>query len=173
MATTNGKEKGAFERIGCAISSRVSDVAANPLAQIGVIALCATWFALGLNTNVLTAVLSIMAITLTQMVLNRQIEREADAHRRDVAMHAKLDELLIASKQARNEMAGIEELEETEIEDLKEAAKEAAEAVEDEAAGTPERKAAEKLLVASEKLSATAERSAKKPGKARRQAAKR
>ena len=30
------------------------------------------------------------------MVLNRQNEREAEAHRRDVAMHAKLDELIIA-----------------------------------------------------------------------------
>lgn len=173
MAKQNDKEKGAFERIGCAISSWVSDVAANPLAQIGVIAVCAIWFALGLETDVLTAVLSILAITLTQMVLNRQNEREADAHRRDVAMHAKLDELVITSKQARNEMAGIEELEEEDIQDLKDAAREAAEAVEVEAAGTPERKAAEKLLVASEKLSATAQRSAKKPQKARRQAAKR
>ena len=62
---------------------------------------CAAWFALGLPTDVLTAILSILAITLTQMVLNRQNEREADAHRRDVAMHAKLDELVIAIEGAR------------------------------------------------------------------------
>ena len=66
-------------------------------------------------------VLSILAITLTQMVLNRQHEREKEAHRRDVALHAKLDELLIASKRARDELAGIEELEEEEIEQLREA----------------------------------------------------
>ena len=53
------------------------------------------------------------------MVLNRQNEREADAHRRDVAMHAKIDELVIAMKGARNEMAGIEELDEEDIEELK------------------------------------------------------
>jgi low affinity Fe/Cu permease len=53
------------------------------------------------------------------MVLNRQNEREKDAHRRDVALHAKLDELLIASRRARDELAGIEELEEEEIEQLK------------------------------------------------------
>ncbi len=83
------------------------------------------WFALGLATDVLTAILSILAITLTQMVLNRQNEREADAHRRDVAMHAKLDELVIAMKGARNEMAGIEELDEEDIEELKDEAKQA------------------------------------------------
>jgi len=53
------------------------------------------------------------------MVLNRQQEREADAHRRDVALHAKLDELLHASRRARDELAGIEELEEEEIEKLR------------------------------------------------------
>lgn len=115
----NGRQKSAFERIGCEISSWGSDVAANPLAQIAVVIICALWFALGLATEVLTAILSILAITLTQMVLNRQNEREADAHRRDVAMHAKIDELVVAMKGARNELAGIEELDEEDIEELK------------------------------------------------------
>ena len=53
------------------------------------------------------------------MVLNRQNERELEAHQRDVAMHAKLDELLMASRRARNKMAGIEELPEEEIEELR------------------------------------------------------
>ena len=128
----NIKEKSAFERIGCQISSFVSDIAANPLAQVGVVAVCAAWFALGFNTNVLTAVLSILAITLTQMVLNRQNDREADAHRRDVAMHAKIDELVIAMKGARDEMAGIEELDEEDIEQLKQDARDAIEAAADD-----------------------------------------
>ena len=121
----NGGPKNAIERIGSQVSSWVSDVAADPFAQIGVIVVCALWFALGLATEVLTAILSILAITLTQMVLNRQNEREMDAHRRDVAMHAKIDELVIAMKGARNEMAGIEELDEEDIEELKEEAKDA------------------------------------------------
>ena len=49
------------------------------------------------------------------MVLNRQNQRELEAHRRDVALHAKLDELIIAKRGARDAMAGIEELEEDEI----------------------------------------------------------
>jgi len=69
----------------------------------------------------LTAILPILAITLTRMVLNRQQEREKEAHRRDVALHAKLDELLIASRRARDEIVGIEELEEEEIMELREA----------------------------------------------------
>lgn len=117
------QERSWLDRAGHLVSSWVSDLAAMPLAQIGIIVICAAWFLLGYRVDIMTAILSILAITLTQMVLNRQNEREADDHRRDVAMHAKLDELLIATKRARNEMAGIEELEEDQIEVLKEEVK--------------------------------------------------
>src|SRR5215203_5693692 len=114
----NGKEKSWLEQIGCVISAVASDVAAHPFAQLGIVVFCAGWWLIGLPTDILTAALSILAITLTQMVLNRQNEREFEAHRRDVAMHAKLDELVIASRRARNEVAGIEEeLDEEEIEE--------------------------------------------------------
>ena len=144
----NGKEKSAFERIGCEVSSRVSDIAANPFAQLGVVVICVAWFALGLSTGVLTAVLSIMAISLTQMVLNRQNEREFEAHRRDVAMHAKLDELVLASRRARDEMAGIEDLEEEEIQHLKDDARDAIHAADADDAGPAEQEAAEKAIEA-------------------------
>jgi len=125
---SNGKQKNWLERIGCQISAWMSDISAHPFAQIAVVLICVTWFALGLATDVLTAVLSILAISLTQMVLNRQNEREMEAHRRDVAMHAKLDELVLATKHARNKLAGIEdELEEEEIQELKDEAKQAVE----------------------------------------------
>ena len=114
-------DPGLIKRIGCRVSELVADFAADPLAQIGVVLICAAWFALGLPVEVLTAFLSILAITLTQMVLNKQNQREADAHRRDVALHAKIDELVHASRRARDEIAGIEELEEEEIERLKNA----------------------------------------------------
>ncbi|WP_293944010.1 low affinity iron permease family protein [Sphingomonas sp.] len=115
----NGKKSRIVE-IGGKVSEWVSNLFAHPYMQIGVIAFCISWFVLKLDTNLLTAALSIMAITLTQMVLNRQTEREIDDRRRDVAMHAKLDELLIAMNGARDEMAGIEDLEEEEIVELKE-----------------------------------------------------
>jgi low affinity Fe/Cu permease len=114
-------EQGRLEALGCWISEKVADVAAHPYAQVGLVLLCALWVAVAWRIDVLTAALSILAITLTQMVLNRQHEREKEAHRRDVALHVKLDELLIASKRARDELAGIEELEEEEIEELREA----------------------------------------------------
>ena len=104
---------------GHVVSEGVANAAAHPLSQAALIAFCALWWALHLSTNVLTATLSILAITLTQMVLNRQKLREDDAYRRDVAMHAKLDELLRAEKFARKELAGIEELEAEEIAALK------------------------------------------------------
>lgn len=104
---------------GCRVSGLVADVAAHPAMQLGFVLVCIAWFALGLRVDILTAGLSILAITLTQMVLNRQEEREADAHRRDVALHAKLDELVHASRRARDELAGVEELEEEEIEALR------------------------------------------------------
>ena len=111
--------KSAMVRFGGMVSDWTSKLFAHPYMQIGVIAFCVLWFAVGFHTDTLTAALSILAITLTQMVLNSQRERERDAHRRDVALHAKLDELLLASRRARNELAGIEELEEEEIEELK------------------------------------------------------
>lgn len=104
---------------GHSLSAWVAEVAAQPICQAGVIAFCTLWWLSGLPTDVLTATLSILAITLTQMVLNRQSLREEDDRRRDVAMHAKLDELLRAEKNARKELAGIEELETEEITALK------------------------------------------------------
>jgi low affinity Fe/Cu permease len=117
--STNG-EHGRLYHLGNRISAWVSDLSAHPFAQMGVILFCVTWFLLGLATDLLTAALSILAITLSQMVLNRQNVREAEAHRRDIAMHAKLDELIIAVRHAHNEMAGIEELPEDAIVELKE-----------------------------------------------------
>lgn len=104
---------------GHTVSSWVADAAAHPFCQMGLILLCVGWWVLRLPTDVLTATLSILAITLTQMVLNRQRLREEDERRRDVAMHAKLDGLLRAEKYAHKELAGIEELEAEEIAALK------------------------------------------------------
>lgn len=105
--------------VGHIISKEVADAAAQPLSQAAVIGFCILWWSLGLPTGELTATLSILAITLTQMVLNRQRMREADDHRRDIAMHVKLDELLRAEQYARKELAGIEDLETEEIAALK------------------------------------------------------
>jgi low affinity Fe/Cu permease len=116
------KEQSPVAALGCWVSGKVAEIAAHPYAQIGVVVLCIAWFALGWGENALTAALSILAITLTQMVLNTQYAREAEATRRDVALHAKLDELIIATKEARNEIAGVEALEIEEIEALKEGA---------------------------------------------------
>ena len=125
MADEAKTDRLTLNQIGCRISEWASDLAAQPLAQLGLLIFCIAWFSLKLPTDLLTAALSILAITLTQMVLNRQNERERDAYRRDVAMHAKLDELVLASKRARDEMAGIEDLPEDKIAKLKEEAADA------------------------------------------------
>ena len=130
-----------LKTLGDKVSAAMADFAADPFVQVGLIAFCAAWFAIGLPTDLLTAALSIIAITLTQMVLNQQKSRSIDAHRRDVALHAKLDELLLASRNARNEMAGIETLDVKEIEELKDQAKESIAAANEE---LQDRKAEEK-----------------------------
>jgi low affinity Fe/Cu permease len=117
---SGGKDRHWLHEFGCRMSEWVSDIAAHPYAQMGLVVFCVSWFAFSLDTGLLTAALSILAITLTQMVLNRQNEREAEAHRRDVAMHAKLDELIVAVTHAHNDMAGIEDLPEDVIVELKE-----------------------------------------------------
>ena len=114
------KQKSWAVELGGRISAGTSNLFAHPYMQVFVILFCIGWFLIGAQADLLTAALSILAITLTQMVLNRQNDREAEDRRRDIAMHAKLDELVIAMKGARDEMAGIEDLEEAEIEALKE-----------------------------------------------------
>jgi low affinity Fe/Cu permease len=109
----------AITQIGHRVSVRVANAAAQPLTQAVILLTCAVWWIAGLPTDILTAGLSILAITLTQMVLNSQRERDKVDHRRDVAMHAKLDELLRAERFARKELAGIEELEADELAALK------------------------------------------------------
>ena len=148
MPEGNGNKNGksAIERIGCMVSEWAADIAAHPYAQIGIILFCAAWWLVGLPTDILTAALSILAITLTQMVLNRQNEREGIDHIRDVAMHAKLDELIIAKKNARNEMAGIEELQEEDIQVLKEDVKEEIDHTTAAGLGPPEKEAAKQAV---------------------------
>jgi low affinity Fe/Cu permease len=148
---TEHEKPSKFIETGSAVSAWASNISAHPFAQIGLILFCAAWFLVGLRVDILTAGLSILAITLTQMVLNRQKEREAEAHRRDVAMHAKLDELVIASRHARDEIAGIEEMDEEDIVELKERAQE----VRDEA------KKAKATVEEAEKLAAKSKKVAK------------
>ncbi len=119
-----GQKRNWLVQAGDRLSEAVARLFAHPIMHIVVILFCCLWFAVGLPTDLLTAALSILAITLAQMVLNGQYDREAEARRRDIAMHAKLDELIHATKRARDEMAGIEEeLDETEIQQLRHEAK--------------------------------------------------
>jgi low affinity Fe/Cu permease len=101
--------------LGCRISDIGSNIAGHPSAQIGVMVFCFAWFLLPLGdkaTAVLTLVLSVLAITLTQMVLNQQKRHEA-------ALHMKIDELIHAMKGARDEIMGIESKTEAELEALR------------------------------------------------------
>jgi low affinity Fe/Cu permease len=114
---------------GDTVSAYVADLASHPLAQAAVLLGCATCLALDVPLDLFAVLLAILTLTLAQMVLNRQKQREEVATVRDIALHAKLDELVLASKAARNEMAGIEQLELDEIEELKERAVEAQAAI--------------------------------------------
>lgn len=106
-----------FYEWGCRVSDRTANLAGHPGAQVAVIGFCLAWF-IGLGSdyeNGLTLVLSVAAITLTQMVLNQQ-------KRHDAALHLKIDELILAKQGARNELAGAEARTEEELEALKRSA---------------------------------------------------
>lgn len=109
--------------LGCHISDWGANLAGHPGALIGVVVFCVAWFLLPLGnaaTAVLTLVLSVLAITLTQMVLNQQRRHEA-------ALHLKIDELIHAVTGARDEIMGIETKSEAELEALRLAGDEAEE----------------------------------------------
>ena len=103
-------DQGLHHEIGHRVSNWVANSAAHPFVQLGFIIFCIAWLVLDLPTNLLTAILSILAITLTQMVLNRQYRRELEDRRRDIAMHAKIDELVAASREERDEIVRMEEV---------------------------------------------------------------
>ncbi|HEX8302470.1 MAG TPA: hypothetical protein VF617_12590 [Sphingomonas sp.] len=72
--------------LGCRVSDVGANIAGHPVALIGVLLFCCGWFLLPLGdtaTAVLTLVLSVMAITLTQMVLNQQKRHESRAPPQD------------------------------------------------------------------------------------------
>jgi len=112
---TKSTARGALYNLGCRISDTGADLAGHPIALIGVLLFCFAWFMLPLGdtaTAVLTLVLSVMAITLTQMVLNQQKRHEA-------ALHLKIDELIHAMQGARDEVMGVESKSEAELEALR------------------------------------------------------
>lgn len=107
--------RGTLYTLGCRISDSGANLAGHPIALIAVLLFCFGWFMLPLGdtaTAVLTLVLSVMAITLTQMVLNQQKRHEA-------ALHLKIDELIHAIKGARDEVMGVESKSEDELEALR------------------------------------------------------
>lgn len=100
--------------LGCRISDWGATLAGHPASIFFVAIFCLIWFVVGgdKSENTLTLILSVLAITLTQMVLNQQ-------RRSEKALHLKIDELVFAITGARNEIAGIEGLTEAELEDLR------------------------------------------------------
>ncbi len=103
-----------FYEFGCAISDIGANFAGHPAAILAVAVFCLLWFVVGgeQGENSLTLILSVLAITLTQMVLNQQ-------RRSERALHIKIDELILSMSGARDEVAGIEGLTEAELEKLR------------------------------------------------------
>ncbi len=95
------------------ISTKVADFAAHPLVQLGVLIASVVWLITGWSEDALASTMTIGGFILTQMVLNQQRKREN-------ALHLKIDELILAVKDARNEVVGVEKAAEEEIERLRE-----------------------------------------------------
>jgi low affinity Fe/Cu permease len=100
--------------LGCRVSDAVSNIAGHPTSIFVMAAGCAAalWFGGKDQESSLALVLAVLAITLTQMVLNQQRRSEA-------ALHLKLDELIHSQADANDEMAGIEQKEVEELEALR------------------------------------------------------
>ena len=120
MASKPDSVRERLYELGCRVSDAGANLAGHPVALVGVIVFCGAAFVLlgeG-GAGALTLVLSVLAITLTQMVLNQQQRHEA-------ALHLKIDELIHAMGGARNEVAGIEGASEAELEKLRQSGDEA------------------------------------------------
>ena len=84
------------------LANVVANTAAHPASQILFLVACMSWLIWGGSTTTLASFASIGGLILTQMVLNQQ-------RRRDIALHLKIDELILSKSGARNEVAGIEQ----------------------------------------------------------------
>lgn len=94
------------------VSAATATFAGHPAVQLSVLVACLGWLTFGKSEAALASTLTIGGFILTQMVLNQQRHREN-------ALHLKIDELLVAVKGARNELAGSEKADEAEIERLR------------------------------------------------------
>jgi low affinity Fe/Cu permease len=90
------------------LASTVADTAGTPWATLAVVSLIVVWLVLGpafafsetwqLWANTVTTLITVVMVFVIQNTMNRDSE----------AMHIKLDELIRASRQAENELIGIE-----------------------------------------------------------------
>jgi len=108
-----------MRRFFASLASRSSYLMGHPVAFILAVASCLLWAAMGpffdysdtwqLVINTATTVLTFLAVFLIQNSQNRD----------GAAIQAKLDEILIAVRQARTELVGIENLTDAELQALK------------------------------------------------------
>lgn len=91
---------------------KLSNWIASPLGQAGVPILCFLWLRFGFAEATLTLVLSILALSFSQFVM-------AGQRRFEEAVNSKLDELLFAFPEARDELLHLEERPEREIKELR------------------------------------------------------
>ena len=98
----------AYER-ACAASERVAAILGHPVAQVAFLALCVLWWAFAGSMLLATTLLSIVSITITQLILNSQ-RREA------AALKLQMAELIRAVPDARDELADADRMTAAEIE---------------------------------------------------------
>lgn len=107
-----------YER-ACQASSAGAKLFGHPFAVLLFPPICATAVALAVPMDAQTYLLSVLAITTSQMVLVVNFRDRAEDQVRDKAMHLKLDELIKAQAGARDKLAHVEDLTEEQIEDLR------------------------------------------------------
>jgi low affinity Fe/Cu permease len=94
------------------LSGAIADFAGHAVVQLAVLLTSVTWLIVGGSEAALASTMTIGGFILTQMVLSQQ-------RRRENALHLKIDELLVAMKGARSELAGSEHAPDEEIERLR------------------------------------------------------
>jgi low affinity Fe/Cu permease len=75
------------------------------------------WLEIGLRVDLLTNILSIWAIILSLMLLTKMVLDDEQGCRRDMAIQAKLDELIKATAGARDDLRHLEDRPLVEIEE--------------------------------------------------------
>jgi len=115
---SDGDGTGTYEKL-CNLFAWIATQAGKPLTIIVVIIACTLAFLYVPQVDVVNFIVSIVSLVLSLMILGKQDRDEQRAQARDKAMHTKLDAIAHATEGVSEDVEGLEDKTEEEIDKVR------------------------------------------------------